>query len=159
MVSAVMVGVLSWHSTLAMLTNWGRRLLNDRTFRVLSVVAGLVLMVFALRFLYDASQVQQHRLLGGHRDDCHGEIGGVRRPCGGLWRAILDHVCPGGGGRQGRRCLYIGLGDNSRCGLGGCVPVSESPPGHAARCQDGEQANKQEGNARGECRQRGQPPW
>jgi L-lysine exporter family protein LysE/ArgO len=55
--AAIIAGILSWHSTVALLTNWGRRLLSERTFRVLSLVAGCVLILFSLRFAYDASQV------------------------------------------------------------------------------------------------------
>jgi L-lysine exporter family protein LysE/ArgO len=48
--AAVIAGILSWHSTVALVTSWGRGLLNERVVRVISLLAGVVLILFALAF-------------------------------------------------------------------------------------------------------------
>jgi threonine/homoserine/homoserine lactone efflux protein len=52
--STILVGILIWHTTTSLLTHWGRRFLNERTARVISVLAGLALIGFGLRFAYYA---------------------------------------------------------------------------------------------------------
>jgi len=51
--STILIGILIWHSTMSLLTQWGKRFLNERTARFISVVAGIVLILFGLRFGYN----------------------------------------------------------------------------------------------------------
>ena len=52
--SAILAGILSWHSTMALLTHWGKRLLNQTTAKYISVVAGIALILFGICFASDA---------------------------------------------------------------------------------------------------------
>ena len=52
--STILIGILCWHSTTSLLTYWGRRFLNERTARVILVVAGVALILFGIRFAYNA---------------------------------------------------------------------------------------------------------
>jgi threonine/homoserine/homoserine lactone efflux protein len=52
--STILIGILCWHSTTSLLTHWGRRFLNERTARVILVVAGVALILFGIRFAYNA---------------------------------------------------------------------------------------------------------
>lgn len=50
--STILIGILLWHSTMSLLTYWGKRFVNERTARSISVVAGVALVLFGLRFAY-----------------------------------------------------------------------------------------------------------
>jgi threonine/homoserine/homoserine lactone efflux protein len=52
--STILIGILCWHSTTSLLTHWGRRFLNERTARIILVVAGVALILFGIRFAYNA---------------------------------------------------------------------------------------------------------
>jgi threonine/homoserine/homoserine lactone efflux protein len=52
--SATLIGILLWHSMMALLTYWGKRFLNPKTVKVISIVAGSALIFFGLRFGYFA---------------------------------------------------------------------------------------------------------
>jgi threonine/homoserine/homoserine lactone efflux protein len=52
--STILIGILCWHCTTSLLTHWGRRFLNERTARVILVVAGVALILFGIRFAYNA---------------------------------------------------------------------------------------------------------
>jgi hypothetical protein len=39
---------------MSLLTHWGRRFINDRTAQLVSLIAGIALMLFGLRFAYSA---------------------------------------------------------------------------------------------------------
>lgn len=52
--SAILAGILLWHATMSALAHWGRRILNARNIRLISLVAGAALVFFALRFAYNA---------------------------------------------------------------------------------------------------------
>jgi threonine/homoserine/homoserine lactone efflux protein len=49
---AILAGILSWHSSMALFTHWGGRLLNERFMRYVSLAAGLALIFFGLRFAW-----------------------------------------------------------------------------------------------------------
>jgi len=51
--STILIGILLSHSTMSLLTQWGKRFLNERTAKFISVVAGIVLILFGLRFGYN----------------------------------------------------------------------------------------------------------
>ncbi len=50
----ILLGILTWHTSMALLTHWGGRLLNDRSLHYVSLVAGLALIFFGLRFAWFA---------------------------------------------------------------------------------------------------------
>lgn len=50
--SAILVGILMWHTTTSCLTHWGQRFVNRKTARYISLIAGAVLLLFGLRFAY-----------------------------------------------------------------------------------------------------------
>ena len=52
--AGILMGILSWHTTTACLSHWGRRLLNDKIARIISAIAGVVLIFFGLRFAWFA---------------------------------------------------------------------------------------------------------
>jgi len=51
---AILAGILFWHSLMAILTHWGKRFLNRSTLRLISIIAGIALIMFGLRFAYYA---------------------------------------------------------------------------------------------------------
>jgi threonine/homoserine/homoserine lactone efflux protein len=51
---AILAGILTWHTSMSMLTHWGKRFVNERSARIISIVAGLALIGFGLRFAYNA---------------------------------------------------------------------------------------------------------
>jgi L-lysine exporter family protein LysE/ArgO len=63
--AAVIAGILLWHSAVALLTHWGRRVTSGRVARVLAFFAGGVLILFALRFGCEGVQVVLCRMAGG----------------------------------------------------------------------------------------------
>jgi len=50
---AILLGILTWHSTMSILTHWGKRFVNPKTTRTISIIAGVILVVFGLRFAYN----------------------------------------------------------------------------------------------------------
>ena len=50
--STILVGILIWHTTMSLLTHWGKRFVNDKTANDISMVAGIALTLFGLRFAY-----------------------------------------------------------------------------------------------------------
>jgi L-lysine exporter family protein LysE/ArgO len=52
--ASIMIGILSWHTSMSVLTHWGKRFLNEKYARVISFAAGLVLLLFGLRFAINA---------------------------------------------------------------------------------------------------------
>ena len=55
--SAILVGILFWHTTLSFLTHWGKRFLNEKTVRYITGAAGIALLLFAMRLAYSAVTV------------------------------------------------------------------------------------------------------
>ena len=52
--STILVGILIWHTTMAVLSSWGKRYLNERMVKYVLVVAGIALVIFGLKFAYNA---------------------------------------------------------------------------------------------------------
>lgn len=52
--SVIILGIFSWHSMISALTGWGGRVLNPRLMKVVTVIAGVVLLLFGLRLAYSA---------------------------------------------------------------------------------------------------------
>ncbi len=52
--STILIGILLWHSTMSLLTQWGKRILNEKTAKYIAGIAGLALVLFGLRFAYYA---------------------------------------------------------------------------------------------------------
>jgi L-lysine exporter family protein LysE/ArgO len=52
--SAILIGILLWHSTMSLLTHWGKRYLNETTAKYVSVIAGVALILFGIRFAQSA---------------------------------------------------------------------------------------------------------
>jgi L-lysine exporter family protein LysE/ArgO len=50
--STILVGILIWHSTMSLLSNWGKRYLNEKTLTFISVSAGVGLLAFGVKFAY-----------------------------------------------------------------------------------------------------------
>jgi len=55
--AAILVGILAWHTTTSFLSHWGKRLLNEKIIRYISAAAGIVLILFGLRFAWNALAV------------------------------------------------------------------------------------------------------
>jgi threonine/homoserine/homoserine lactone efflux protein len=53
--STILIGILLWHSTVSLLTHWGKRFLNEKTAKYISIIAGVVLVLFGIRFAYNAT--------------------------------------------------------------------------------------------------------
>ncbi len=49
---SILAGILAWHTSMSILTNWGKRYVNEKSARIISIVAGLVLFGFGIRFAY-----------------------------------------------------------------------------------------------------------
>jgi threonine/homoserine/homoserine lactone efflux protein len=52
--STILIGILLWHSTMSLLTHWGKRILNEKTAKYITGIAGFALVLFGLRFAYYA---------------------------------------------------------------------------------------------------------
>lgn len=52
--STILIGILFWHSMISLLTHWGKRLLNATSARYISIIAGIVLILFGIRFAINA---------------------------------------------------------------------------------------------------------
>jgi len=50
--STILIGILLWHSTMSLLTHWGKRILNEKTAKYITGIAGFALVLFGLRFAY-----------------------------------------------------------------------------------------------------------
>lgn len=50
--ATILIGILGWHSGMALLTHWGGRFLNERALRVIALTAGIALVFFGLRFAF-----------------------------------------------------------------------------------------------------------
>jgi L-lysine exporter family protein LysE/ArgO len=50
--AAILLGILTWHTTTSFLSHWGRRLLNETITRIISAIAGVFLILFGLRFAW-----------------------------------------------------------------------------------------------------------
>jgi len=48
--STILIGILIWHTSMSILTHWGKRFVNEKSARVISIVAGGMLFLFGLRF-------------------------------------------------------------------------------------------------------------
>lgn len=55
--ASIMIGILSWHTFMSVLTHWGKRFLNKKYVSLISIAAGVALLVFAFRFALNAYQV------------------------------------------------------------------------------------------------------
>jgi threonine/homoserine/homoserine lactone efflux protein len=55
--STILIGIMIWHTTMSLLTHWGKRILNEKTARYISFVAGIALILFGIRFLYNAIRI------------------------------------------------------------------------------------------------------
>ena len=51
---SILIGIMSWHTMMSLLTQWGRKFINEKTARLISIVAGILLIVFAMRFAFFA---------------------------------------------------------------------------------------------------------
>jgi threonine/homoserine/homoserine lactone efflux protein len=52
--ATILVGILLWHTTVSLMTHWGKRILNEKTARYISGIAGIALVFFGLRFAWYA---------------------------------------------------------------------------------------------------------
>jgi threonine/homoserine/homoserine lactone efflux protein len=52
--STILIGILLWHSTMSLLTHWGKRYLNETTAKYVSMIAGIALVLFGIRFAHSA---------------------------------------------------------------------------------------------------------
>lgn len=52
--STILIGILIWHASMSALTHWGKRFVNERSARLISIAAGAVLFLFAVRFAVSA---------------------------------------------------------------------------------------------------------
>ncbi|MBS3106465.1 LysE family transporter [Candidatus Woesearchaeota archaeon] len=50
----IILGTLLWFSAVALLLHFGRRFVNEKTMKIISFLAGLILMGFGMRFGYQA---------------------------------------------------------------------------------------------------------
>jgi len=50
----IVVGILLWHTGLSLSSHYGRKLLNKKVLRIISVIGGIALLAFALKFGYNA---------------------------------------------------------------------------------------------------------
>lgn len=53
---SILTGILTWHTSMSLLTHWGKQFLNQRSARIISLIAGAALLLFGLRFIYQAVQ-------------------------------------------------------------------------------------------------------
>jgi len=52
--STILIGILAWHFTMSLLTHWGKRFLNEMTAKYIFIIAGFALVLFGIRFAYNA---------------------------------------------------------------------------------------------------------
>jgi L-lysine exporter family protein LysE/ArgO len=48
--ASILVGILIWHTTASVLSHWGRRFLNAGWIKGISIAAGVILILFGVRF-------------------------------------------------------------------------------------------------------------
>jgi threonine/homoserine/homoserine lactone efflux protein len=53
---SILVGILSWHTSMSFLTHWGRRFLSKHLLKAIAILAGIALIAFGFRFVYLAIQ-------------------------------------------------------------------------------------------------------
>lgn len=53
--ATILIGILMWHTTTSVLTHWGRRFVNERWARLVSLLAGIALLLFGVRFAYNGA--------------------------------------------------------------------------------------------------------
>jgi threonine/homoserine/homoserine lactone efflux protein len=51
--ACILLGILTWHTMMSILTHWGKRFINLKTARIISIIAGVALLIFGLRFFYN----------------------------------------------------------------------------------------------------------
>jgi L-lysine exporter family protein LysE/ArgO len=54
--SSILIGILAWHSSMSLLSHWGRQFFASGVRRAISLLAGLALIGFAVRFVMLAWQ-------------------------------------------------------------------------------------------------------
>lgn len=52
--STILVGIMMWHTSVSLLTHWGKRVLNESSARYIALIAGIILILFGMRFGYFA---------------------------------------------------------------------------------------------------------
>jgi L-lysine exporter family protein LysE/ArgO len=52
--ATILVGILSWHTSVSLLTHWGRRFLSRRATQAVALLAGSALLLFGARFAFQA---------------------------------------------------------------------------------------------------------
>lgn len=52
--STILIGILIWHSSMSLLTHWGKKYINSTMMKYVSVIAGLALAGFGIKFGYNA---------------------------------------------------------------------------------------------------------
>lgn len=52
--STILIGILAWHFTTSLLSHWGKRFLNEMIAKYIFVIAGFALVLFGIRFAYNA---------------------------------------------------------------------------------------------------------
>ena len=55
--STILIGILLWHSVMSILSSYGRRFLNEGFARSISIVAGIVLLIFGIKFAYNVIEL------------------------------------------------------------------------------------------------------
>lgn len=55
--ATILIGILTFHTTTSLLSGWGRRVLNERLLRLISILAGMLLLGFGIRFAYMGMKV------------------------------------------------------------------------------------------------------
>ena len=50
----IILGVLIWYFTLSLLLHWGKRFINEKTMKYISLISGVVIIGFGLYFGYNA---------------------------------------------------------------------------------------------------------
>jgi L-lysine exporter family protein LysE/ArgO len=51
--STILIGILLWHFTMSILSNWGKRYISERIVKYISTVAGIILVIFGMKFTYN----------------------------------------------------------------------------------------------------------
>ncbi len=52
--STILIGILVWHFTMSLMSHWGKRFINEMTAKYIFIIAGLALILFGIRFAYNA---------------------------------------------------------------------------------------------------------
>lgn len=51
--STILIGIFLWHFTMSILSNWGKRFLNEMTAKYISLAAGIALVLFGINFAHN----------------------------------------------------------------------------------------------------------